>query len=385
VLFLSNVFPTPFDHNRGQFNLEIVQNLRVEHEVRVVCPVGWTDRPWRRAPARGPAEADHEVEYVTYYYVPRIWYFWRDVFMWWSIRASLRALTRAWRPDVLLAFWTHPDGDVARRLAAELGVPFVQIVGGSDVLVVARGLRRKKVVRTLLAADSVIAIGRDLGRSVQALGVHAARITSVYLPVAPGPFVPGDRQEARRALRLPADKPVVLWVGRFVPVKGLDVLVSAVRRLAAAVPDVHVYLVGDGPDLRRTRALVGREGLDDVVQFVGPVRHDLLGQWYRAADVTALSSHSEGVPNVLLESIACGTPFVGTSVGGVPEIADLSVDRLVAVRDPEALAHALADALARRSDVGRAGRTFATPQGLRDQFKGVFERATEARLRARSA
>ena len=105
----------------------------------------------------------------------------------------------------------------------------------------------------------------------------------------------------------------------------------------------------------------------------------------RAADVTALSSHSEGVPNVLLESIACGTPFVGTRVGGVPEIADLSIDRLVPVRDPEALAQALAETLAHRSGVGRAGRLFATPQGLRDQFKGVFERAAQARLRARSA
>ncbi len=382
VLFISSVFPTPFDSHRGPFNLELIQNLASEHEIRVVCPVGWTERRGMYRTQDGHVHGAH-VTYVPYYYVPRTLYFLRDNFMWWSIRASLRAGARSWRPDLLLAYWAHPDGDVARRLAAELGVPFVQIVGGSDVLLLARGLRKKKVVRTLVEADAVITIGRHLEQRALALGVDAARLVSVYLPVAPAQFIPGSQQQARRELQLPPDIPLVLWVGRIVPVKGLDVLVAATRRLASAVPGVRVYLVGDGPDAPRMRALVRRYGLDDVVHFVGMVPHDQLGRWYRAADVTVLSSHSEGIPNVLLESMACGTPFVATRVGGVPEIADPSVDRLVPAGDPPALASALSAALSRRTEVPRSGRTLWTPDALRSQFRSVFEQVTRTQPRAK--
>jgi glycosyltransferase involved in cell wall biosynthesis len=84
------------------------------------------------------------------------------------------------------------------------------------------------------------------------------------------------------------------------------------------------------------------------VRFVGAVRHDQLPDWYRAADVTALSSHSEGIPNVLRESLACGTPYVSTDVGGISELSDHPAIRLVPPRDPAALAEALANSLAER-------------------------------------
>jgi teichuronic acid biosynthesis glycosyltransferase TuaC len=379
VLFVSNVFPTPFEPHRAPFNLEMVQNLSADHEIRVVCPIGWTERPWTRRGEVAAPPPIPDVTYVTYYYIPRGLYWSRDAFMWWSIRAPVRALTRRWRPDVILAYWTHPDGDVARRLALELAVPFVQIVGGSDVIVLARGLRRKKIVRTLVGADAVVTIGKDLGQRVLALGVDAARLVSLYLPVEPGRFAPGPQQLARRELQLPPDIPLVLWVGRFVRVKALDVLIAATCRLRAEAPRARVYLVGDGPDARRIRALVRRAGLDGYVQFVGTVSHEHLGRWYRAADVTALSSHSEGVPSVLLESMACGTPFVATNVGGVPEIADLSLDYLVPPGDPAALALALSEALHRRADVRRSARTLETPVTFRVQLGDVFERVTCAR------
>lgn len=374
VLFLSNVFPTPFDPHRGPFNVQIVTHLRADHTVRVVCPVGWTERRVRHEPP-GATVQRNDVSYVTYYYVPRVLHFCRDTFMWWSIAGRLRALTRDWRPDVVLAYWTHPDGAVGHRLASELGVPFIQIVGGSDVLLLAHGLRRKRIVRTLVTADAVVTIGRDLRERVLELGADAARLVALYIPAPPAQFRAGSQQEARRALQLPSDAPLVLWAGRFVPVKGLDVLIGAARRLAEEVPGVRVSLVGDGPDARRIRALVRDCGLERVVHFVGTVDHDQMGPWFRAADVTALSSFSEGVPNVLLESAACGTPFVATRVGGVPEIADPAVDLLVPPGDPEALASALAAVLRRRTGLRRSARAVTTPDEFRAQFGEVFELA----------
>ena len=88
-------------------------------------------------------------------------------------------------------------------------------------------------------------------------------------------------------------------------------------------------------------------GLSTYVTFVGPKTHDELPDWYRAADLTVLPSRSEGLPNVLRESLACGTPFVASDVGGIREIADRSSSLLVSSEDPASLADAIAQGLDR--------------------------------------
>ncbi len=74
---------------------------------------------------------------------------------------------------------------------------------------------------------------------------------------------------------------------------------------------------------------------------MGPVSHDQLADWYRAADLTVLCSESEGLPNVLRESVACGTPFVSTEVGSIKEIADPDYSELVPKHDAAALARGI--------------------------------------------
>jgi glycosyltransferase involved in cell wall biosynthesis len=136
-----------------------------------------------------------------------------------------------------------------------------------------------------------------------------------------------------------------------VPVKGLDVLLRAVRRLKDRGAAFHLYLVGDGPLRAELEAQAAALGVSGDVSFVGGVDHDRLPDWYRAADLTVLPSRSEGVPNVLRESLACGTPFVASRVGGVHELAGGDRDGLVEPEDPAALAAALERAL---SDAGPA-------------------------------
>ncbi len=111
--------------------------------------------------------------------------------------------------------------------------------------------------------------------------------------------------------------------------------------------EYRLYLVGEGPLDGDLRTQAEAHGLADHVTFVGPRLHDELPDWYHAADLTVLPSRSEGLPNVLRESLACGTPFVASDVGGITEIADPSCSLLVAPEDHESLADAIARALAR--------------------------------------
>src|SRR5262249_5338263 len=116
-------------------------------------------------------------------------------------------------------------------------------------------------------------------------------------------------------------------------------------------------------------------GVGGRVRFHGVIAHDQLPVWFRAASLLALTSRSEGVPNVLLEASACGTPFVASRGGGVPEVAHLAASRLVPPEDPDSLATAIGDMITCPPSAipgGRSGRTHA--DAARD-LVAIFEAA----------
>ncbi|HUF32884.1 MAG TPA: glycosyltransferase [Acidimicrobiales bacterium] len=185
--------------------------------------------------------------------------------------------------------------------------------------------------------------------------------------VAPGVdhafFSPGDRGGARAALgwaepgrisasggRGAAAHPVLLFVGRIQPLKGLDV---AVRALAALPHETAELVVVGGPsgaggaaELARVQSLVSELGLVERVRFVDPQPHHLLSTWYRAADVVLVPSRSESFGLVALEAAACGTPVVAAAVGGLRTLVDHgSTGFLVQGRRPEAYAAYVAELL----------------------------------------
>ena len=185
---------------------------------------------------------------------------------------------------------------------------------------------------------------------------EAAQFERLYGPVpgrleivAPGVihafFAPGDRRGARHALGL-GDHPVLLFVGRIQPLKGLDVAVRALAQLPQR--DAVLVVVGgasgaDGDaEVRRVHALADELGVADRVRFVPPQPHHLLSSWYRAADVSIVPSRSESFGLVALEAAACGTPVVASAVGGLRTLVDDGhTGYLIDGRDPADFAAAV--------------------------------------------
>jgi len=169
--------------------------------------------------------------------------------------------------------------------------------------------------------------------------------------VAPGVehafFAPGDKRGARHALQL-GDEPVLLFVGRIQPLKGLDVAIRAL----AMVPrrDARLLVVGgasgtEGLDeLHRMHLLIDELGVADRVKFIEPQPHHILSTYYRAADVVLVPSRSESFGLVALEAAACGTPVVANAVGGLLTIVEHGrTGYLVADRDPDVFARHVTD------------------------------------------
>jgi D-inositol-3-phosphate glycosyltransferase len=201
----------------------------------------------------------------------------------------------------------------------------------------------------MACADAICVSSTEEARQLTRLyGEVPGRLEIVAPGVEHAFFAPGDRRGARRALDL-GDHPVLLFVGRIQPLKGVDVAVRALAELRR--PDAVLVIVGGASgvsgqeEVEKVTALVDELGLMDRVRFVPPQPHHLLSSYYRAADVVLVPSRSESFGLVALEAAACGTPVVASAVGGLLTLVDHGhTGFLVPGRDAEVFA-AYADEL----------------------------------------
>ncbi len=373
VLLITTTYPTPARPRQGAFNRVLVDALRARHELRVIAPIPWTQSIRRDECDRSPVPT----QYPTYFYPPRLLRQHYHHFYWHSIRSSLQQWEHEFTPDVVLGYWLHPDGAAAVRAAARYRAASIVMSGGTDLRLLPQSPgRRSAITRVLDAANRLIVVSKELASQAIRLGVASEKIDVIYRGLNQHCFFPVDQNQARVGCNLPTNSIVVCWAGRFQRVKNPAMLLHAAvlwrRRWGNRL---RVVMAGDGPMRNQLQQLRIQLGLQEAVQFTGDLTQSELALRYNAADVTVLTSHSEGIPNVLLESIACGTPFVATDVGGVSEIAASGIDSLVPSGDVDSLARAVIDRIER----GPSGRRSFVPtdlDGMADQFDASFARAT---------
>jgi teichuronic acid biosynthesis glycosyltransferase TuaC len=215
---------------------------------------------------------------------------------------------------------------------------------GTDVNLLPEYRVPRRLVRWAAAqAAGIVTVSEALRGRLIELGVPGNRIEILRNGVDLELFAPQDRAAARRELGLDAAGPVVLSVGWLAPQKSFDLVIRA----AAALPDTLLVIVGEGPEKAALQRLARDLQTGERVRFLGTMPQQRLATVYNAADVLVLASAREGLPNVVLEALACGTPVVATAVGGLPEIVRVgAAGRLVQERTPEAIAAALRDLLA---------------------------------------
>nr|WP_211658391.1 D-inositol-3-phosphate glycosyltransferase [Phytoactinopolyspora halophila] len=210
--------------------------------------------------------------------------------------------------------------------------------------------------QVVAAAHRLIANTHDeAAQLTQLYGAEPEKIETIWPGVDLDVFTPGPQASARARLGLPEDAVVLLFAGRIQPLKAPDVLVRTAARLVAVDPSLRerlvVAIVGGPSGTGHERAtdlhrLVGTLGLDDVVRVHPPVSQQQLAEWYRAADLTVVPSYSESFGLVAVESQACGTPVVGSAVGGLrTAIAHDRSGLLVTGHDPGAWSRAIIDLL----------------------------------------
>jgi len=390
VLTFSTLFPSSVRPGHGIFVetrlRELVKSGRVDS--RVVAPVPWfpsMNPRWGEYAkfAATPAREQRnglDVRHPRYLLVPKVGMTSAPLTLALGARAAVRQLLdEGFDFDLIDAHYYYPDGVAAALLAKWFNKPLTITARGSDVnLIGCHALPRYFMRWASQVASASIGVSQALVERMRQLGLSSRRQLALRNGVDLTRFhADGDRAAMRARLGL-GGSPLMLSVGNLVPLKGHDLVIEAVGLLRSQGLDARLCIVGTGSVRAELESLTAQLGLTGAVRFIGALPQVELADWYGAADMLVLASEREGWPNVLLESMACGTPVVATSVGGIPEIvAPPDSGRIVALRCAQGLADAARDlwkALPPRETVCAHARRFgwqATTQGQLSLFQNI--------------
>jgi glycosyltransferase involved in cell wall biosynthesis len=256
---------------------------------------------------------------------------------------QLRGAVKSWRPDIIQSH-NVKSNLLVRLLGLWREYPWIVFQHGYTATNFKDTVYNQIDRWSVLKANRVVCVCGAFAKRVEGWGVPANQILVQHNSVKPLAPV---RSEAVKRLResygLDAGTAVILAVGRLSREKGHSDLVRAIALLRAREPEMPIRLLvaGEGPERPAIERLRRTLGLEKTVVLAGQQAD--IAPFYAAADVLALSSHTEGSPNVVLEAMTAGVPVVATAVGGVPEIIEHERTGLLAPRkDPEAIADALA-------------------------------------------
>ena len=267
------------------------------------------------------------------------------------------SLRRGPLPDVIHAnYWL--SGIAGHRLKHELDIPLVCTFHTLERIKAATFQaeseeRAEEEQRIIGCSDAILAsCDVEAHQIVEFYNANPARVHIVPLGVEHAFFSPGPGREARLALHMPLNEPLLLFAGRIQALKGADLALEAFLEVRQRLGVGHLAIVGgpSGPHgltaVRQLRDRISDAGVISHVSFVAPQSHQLLSTWYRAADLTLVPSLAESFGLVALESTACGTPVIASAVGGLTTLVDDRVNgRLLTSREPRDWADAILSSL----------------------------------------
>ncbi|MFT5487657.1 MAG: teichuronic acid biosynthesis glycosyltransferase TuaC [Alphaproteobacteria bacterium] len=392
ILTFTSLYPNAVNPQHGIFVENRLRKLVETGEVdaRVIAPIQSfpvSFGPLARYSAFAAAprvETRHgiEIHHPRFLSVPKVGMRLTRSSMAIAARKLFRDIVEKESIDLIDAHYFYPDGVAAATLAAETGVPCVITGRGTDLnLFPEFPAARREILKAVEKAVACVTVSDALRNRLIEIGAPAEKVTTLRNGVDTELFAPvsaADRDAIRRRHNLTGR--TIIAVGNLAPEKG-QMLIAEALRAQPELADVSLLLVGDGPDGDRLDRFIEDNNLAGRVRRLGRVPQSDLPGLYSVADVSVLASMREGWPNVLLESMACGTPVVAADVGGVREMVTApEAGVVVGDRTAGAFAAAIAgllEALPDRASTRRHAEGFSweeTTRGQIDLFRRILDR-----------
>ncbi|MEM1439255.1 MAG: glycosyltransferase [Pseudomonadota bacterium] len=328
VLVFSSLFPNAAQPTKGVFvQARLRQLLAVSDiEATVVAPIPWFPFRGKRFGeygefARAPREETQyglRVLHPRYPVIPKVGMSIAPALMARAVMPTVRRLHAEKPFDLIDAHYIYPDGVAATRIASELGLPNTMTARGTDITLIPNYTRpRRQILQAASDCGAIISVCEALKRDMVAMGVEDEKITVLRNGVDLEFFRPLERDIAKDG----ATPRTLVSVGYLIERKRHHLAIDALTQL----PDCRLRIAGTGPLRAELESRAQACGVSDRVEFLGQQSQQELVALYNSADCMLLMSSREGMANVILESLACGTPVVATNVGGADEVVTAPV------------------------------------------------------------
>jgi len=327
ILTFSTLYPNKIFHKHGIFVENRLRHLLANGNVqsKVVAPIPWFPLKHKRFGdyakyTQVPEyENRHGIDIIhpRYPLVPKVGMTTAPLLMAMAALQPLKKiLADGYDFQIIDAHYFYPDGVAATILGKILGKPVIITVRGTDISLIPRYFAPRHMIKWAASGSAgLVTVCQALKDSLMSLGIEDQKVTVLRNGVDLQLFRPVENREVLRA-SLKLNGTTLLSVGHLIPRKGHHLIIKALK----ALPNVSLFIAGDGGEENYLKELAKNLHVQDRVRFLGSIPHDQLVKYYAAVDMLVLASSREGWANVLLESMACGTPVVATNVWGTPEV-----------------------------------------------------------------